>query len=71
MKIYVASSWRNKWQPEIVLLLRSAGHEVYDFRNPCEGNTGFKWSDIDNNWESWTPEEYIKCLKSPIAENGF
>jgi len=71
MKIYVASSWRNKWQPEIVLLLRIAGHEVYDFRNPCERNTGFQWSDIDKNWENWTSEEYIKYLKSPIAENGF
>ena len=33
-KIYVASSWRNEYYPEVVAKLREAGHEVYDFRNP-------------------------------------
>lgn len=33
-KIYVASSWRNKYYPEIVAKLRMMGYEVYDFRNP-------------------------------------
>ena len=33
-KIYVASSWRNPYQPEVVAALKKAGHEVYDFRNP-------------------------------------
>lgn len=47
MRIYVASSWRNKIQPSVVVALREAGHEVYDFRNPREGDTGFHWSDID------------------------
>lgn len=32
MKLYVASSWRNERQPEVVAQLREAGHEVYDFR---------------------------------------
>lgn len=33
-KIYVASSWRNPYQPEVVAALRKTGYEVYDFRNP-------------------------------------
>lgn len=33
MHIYVASSWRNTYYPEVVQALRDAGHEVYDFRN--------------------------------------
>ena len=33
-KIYVASSWRNVYYPEVVTRLREAGHEVYNFRNP-------------------------------------
>ena len=33
-RIYVASSWRNPYFPEVVTRLREAGHEVYDFRNP-------------------------------------
>lgn len=34
---FPASSWRNEIQQEIVSSLRSAGHEVYDFRNPVPG----------------------------------
>jgi hypothetical protein len=70
-KIYVASSWRNPYQPRVVELLRELGHEVYDFRNPVEGNTGFHWSDIDPNWLEWTPEQYVEGLKHPIADAGF
>lgn len=33
-KIYVASSWRNKYFPEVVDALRAAGHQVYDFCKP-------------------------------------
>ena len=33
-RIYVASSWRNKYFPEVVECLRAEGHEVFDFRNP-------------------------------------
>jgi len=71
MKIYVASSWRNQFQPQVVNILRSIGHEVYDFRNPVEGNNGFSWSEIDEDWINWTPLEYVTALKDPIAENGF
>ena len=46
-RIYVASSWRNQYYPEVVSALRSAGHEVYDFRNPPHGGSGFRWTDID------------------------
>lgn len=70
-KIYVASSWRNEDQQRVVAILRKNGHEVYDFKNPKEGDNGFRWSEIDENWQSWTVEEYRKCLKHPIAETGF
>ncbi len=71
MKIYVASSWRNEFQPMVVEVLRATGHEVYDFRNPKENDTGFAWSDIDENWEQWTAQEYVNAMKHPIAEDGF
>ena len=71
MKIYVASSWRNLWQPGIVSLLQSAGHEVYDFRHPKEGDDGFSWSEIDPAWKDWTPYVYREALKHPLAEAGF
>lgn len=69
-KVYVASSWRNDWQPYIVSLLRNHGHEVYDFRNQ-EGDKGFHWSEIDPEWKQWTPEKYRDCLDHPLAERGF
>ena len=69
-KIYVASSWRNKYQQEVVKALIELGHEVYDFQNP-EGRTGFHWSDIDKDWQNWTTEQYREALKNPIAEVGF
>lgn len=71
MKIYVASSWRNEYQPDIVLDLRDAGHEVYDFRKPAPGNDGFHWSEIDEHWQRWPPEHYVRCLSHPIAQRGF
>jgi hypothetical protein len=71
IKIYVASSWRNLLQPAIVHALRRCGHEVYDFRNPAPGNKGFAWSDIDPNWQSWSPAQYREALKHPIAVRGY
>lgn len=48
-KIYVASSWRNTFYPEVVARLREAGHDVYDFRNPPSGDPGFKWPQQGTN----------------------
>lgn len=69
--IYVASSWRNNLQQYVVLALRKAGHQVYDFRNPKGGDKGFHWSDIDPKWKEWSPQELIECLRSPVASLGF
>lgn len=70
-RIYVASSWRNEYQPSVVTALRGAGFEVYDFRHPRPDNDGFSWSEIDPDWQGWTPETYRKALKHPVAERGF
>jgi len=70
-KIYVASSWRNSLQPQVVAALLKDGHTVYDFKNPRPGNNGFHWSEIDPNWEGWTPERYRELLDHPIAKAGF
>lgn len=70
-RIYLASSWRNERQPVVLDALRTFGHEVYDFRNPEPGNTGFQWSEIDPNWKRWTREQYIDALAHPIATAGF
>lgn len=71
MKIYVASSWRNEYQPEVVNRLRKEGYEVYDFRNPEEGDCGFHWTEIDPNWQSWSPKQFTEALNHPFAKEGF
>jgi hypothetical protein len=55
----------------VVARLRSEGHEVYDFRNPREGDHGFHWSEIGPDWQKWTPAAYSEALFHPIAERGF
>ncbi len=71
-RIYLASSWRNEFQPTMVDLLRMNGHEVYDFRNPPSGVTGFAWSELDPNWQNWTAEEYRRNLTThPVAARGY
>ena len=70
-KIYVASSWRNLYYPEVVKRLREAGHEVYDFRNPPHGGAGFHWTDVDENCSSWSFSDYKAGLGHPAAERQF
>jgi hypothetical protein len=80
MKIYVASSWRNQFQQEVVARLRALGHEVYDFRGEGDGwsaggngNGGFHWSEVDPDWQSWPDDipRYLRGLEHPRAIEGF
>jgi hypothetical protein len=79
MKIYVASSWRNEFQPLVVAELREDGHDVYDFRHPAPGNDGFSWRQIDPDWSAGEAAPgraqdvaaYIGMLRHPVAERGF
>ena len=70
-RIYVASSWRNPYFPDVVNRLRAAGHEVYDFRNPPHGGAGFHWTDIDPDAPAWTYAQYAEGLHHPLAERQF
>lgn len=76
-KVYVASSWRNAMQPAVVRLVRAMGHEVYDFREPTEGNHGFSWHKIDSTIprgpaDLTLPAAQIRdMLGHPVAVDGF
>jgi len=70
-KIYVASSWRNQFYPDVVEALRASGHFVYDFRNPPSGDEGFKWQKVDPAYLEWTPQEYRDQLHCALAERQF
>jgi len=69
--VYVASSWRNPIQPAVCAVLKAAGIDHYDFRNPAPGVSGFAWSEIDPDWQNWTAEQYVKALDDPIAAEGY
>lgn len=71
MKIYLASSWKNEKQPSVLLALRGAGHEVYDFRHPSKNDNGFSWSEIDPDWKDWPPDKYLSALDHTAARRGF
>ena len=71
-KIYVASSWRNVFQQDVVAFLRKQGHDVYDFMHPNgDMSYGFSWSNIDPNWKDWNTKQYVEALEHPIAQKGF
>jgi len=55
----------------VVASLRAVGHEVYDFRNPEEGDHGFHWSEIDPHGQGWDKYIYRASLDHPIAKSGF
>ena len=72
VRVYVASSWRNEVQPEVVRLLREAAFDVYDFKDPSNDKGAFRWSDLGiERPEDWTPQQCIEFLAHPIAEEGF
>jgi hypothetical protein len=69
-KIYLASSWRNQQQPAVLSMLRELGHEVYDFRNPAPGNTGFTWRDCE--FDMHDIDLYVRHIaRNKAALKGF
>ena len=50
-KIYVASSWKNKIQPEVVKELNAIGYDVYDFKAK---NHIFAWSFYKEPYKKWS-----------------
>lgn len=71
-RIYVASSWRNSYQQSVVERLRAEGHAVFDFRNPRPGEHGFHWSELGDDWQNWSPDDYRTIVTThPIAAHGF
>jgi hypothetical protein len=71
--IYVASSWRNKWQQEVVKHLRENDFDVFDFRNPCNDDVRWNeiWSKMDPNWQKWSFHDGIRFLDHPLSQTGF
>jgi hypothetical protein len=78
IRIYVASIWRNEFQPDVVKDLRADGHLVYDFKGDGDGwgfggsgPGGFGWSEVDGGWQTWNARRYIEALMHPRAVEGY
>lgn len=72
--IYVASSWRNAYQPAVVEALRAGGFTVYDFRHPLPGDDGFSWQQVDQDWkpgDKVTLDRWHAMSSNPVARKGF
>lgn len=72
--VYVASSWRCNMQPAVIEILRAAGIDCYDFRNP-EGGTGFAWQEVmpsfDVEAQRADVKEYLTGLDHPRSVEGY
>lgn len=71
--IYVASSWRNERQHEVVVRLRAEGFGVYDFRKP-NGGKGFSWDDAGmptGAYDLVFSKQFIEALDTDVAKQGF
>lgn len=75
MKVYVASSWRNGFYAQVRDILRDAGHEVWDWRNPPTGGSGFSWQQVGQSdykhGDKISPSAWRAMLQHPIAQAGF
>jgi hypothetical protein len=69
--LYVASSWRNPLYDGVIQVLKAAKVPYYDFKHPAPGVQGFSWSEIDPDWQQWSPRAYRDALQHPIAQRGF
>ena len=66
--IYVASSWRNEYQPLVVSGLRMAGFQVFDFR---DNDAMFHWREIDERWRFWDFEKCQRAMDHNLAKRAF
>jgi hypothetical protein len=83
-RVYVASSWRNGLYTGVTTIVRAAGLEVLDWRNPRPGEHGFSWNEIDPTWarvstdphdttetQPRSPELYVEMLRHSRAVEAF
>lgn len=70
-RIYVASSWRNSFQPQVIKELRKRGHKVYDFRHPQGREDKNVWDEVGIKRVSTTGEGFDEGLRNKVARERF
>lgn len=75
MKVYVCSSWRNQYYYGVLSALESAGHKVWDWREPPTGDNGFSWTQTGlpgyQRGDKVEIGNWISMLEHPVAQAGF
>lgn len=71
--VYIASSWKNTFQPAVISVIENAGIDCYDFKHPEPLNDGFHWSNVlGKDYKPSIPyRTYITALGNSAAEEGF
>ena len=71
LRIYVASSWRCTRYRGVVAGLRTAGFDVYDFREQEPGDHGFSWRQVCGEPPPWTAKMTRHVLQYSVVRRGF
>ena len=72
MKIYVASSWKNKdLCLSLAAWLRSEGHEVDCFCDPSTGRYSFHWSELVEKEDDLAAFDQFKFMADPRTRRAF
>lgn len=69
--VYVASSWRNQMHDPVCAVLKAAGIDHYDFKNP---DYGFSWAEVMPDFyqnAEMSKNDYLQTLEHPRAVEGF
>jgi hypothetical protein len=71
-KIYVASSWHNPYQADVVKTLLRNNFTVYDFRQPATTfNWVNMWEKFDHDWQQSNVQNFVRLLNDPVPTQGF
>jgi hypothetical protein len=72
IRIYIASSWKNRHHDAVVAALTAAGVPVYNYRKPLnDDRPGFSWAKVEADWHAWSIDQYIAALKTETAHRAF
>lgn len=68
VKVYLASSWKNKKRVrELAKLLRTQGHEVDDFTDDSQGRFVFSWTKITDDELKLDAKSFMKDERAQRA----
>ena len=72
LKIFVSSSCKNKYHASVIASLKKTKkYDVYDFTTDSGGSKTFEWTDIDTDYEKWSPKQFVHQLTCIEATDTY